>query len=101
MTIRQNLDNKIFIGEKPFINYVTAVAVQFNNKNMKEVIISARGKWISKAVDVCEVVRRTFLKDKNILVKEIIIGSQDFKNSEGKDITVSTMDVTLIKGDEK
>ena len=67
-------DNTVFIGMKPFMNYVTAVVVQF--KMQEEVIVSARGKFISRAVDVVEVARRTFLKDENIQIKDIKISSQ-------------------------
>lgn len=91
-------DNVIFIGIKPFMNYVTAVVMQFKNKGQKEVIISARGKFISKAVDVVEVARRTFLKEENIQVKDVKISSEAFENKEGKRIHVSSIGITLIKG---
>ncbi|MCK5107891.1 MAG: DNA/RNA-binding protein AlbA, partial [Nanoarchaeota archaeon] len=75
-------DNSIFVGNKPFMNYVTGVVMQFNNE-AKEVTIKARGKFISKGVDVAEVSRRKFLTDKNISVGEITIGSEEFENKEG------------------
>jgi len=90
-------DNTIFIGIKPFMNYVTGVVMQFKNKGQTEVIVSARGKFISKAVDVVEVARRTFLKEENIKVKEIKIASEQFENKEGKRIYVSSIDIVLIK----
>ncbi|MFA5061004.1 MAG: DNA-binding protein Alba [Candidatus Pacearchaeota archaeon] len=90
-------DNIIFIGGKPFMNYVTGVVVQFNTNNAEEVIIKSRGKFIAKAVDVAEVSRRKFLKDKNIQVKEVKIGSEEFENKEGKNINVSTLEIILIK----
>ncbi|MDP3027241.1 MAG: DNA-binding protein Alba [Nanoarchaeota archaeon] len=90
-------DNIIFIGIKPFMNYVTAVVMQFKNKGQTEVIVSARGKFISKAVDVVEVARRTFLKEENIQVKDIKISSESFENKEGKRIHVSAIEITLIK----
>ena len=90
-------DNVIFVGIKPFMNYVTGVVMQFKNKGQSEVIVSARGKFISKAVDVVEVARRTFLKEENIKVKEIRIASEQFENKEGKRIYVSSIDIVLIK----
>jgi archaea-specific DNA-binding protein len=97
-TIRNpDKDNTIFVGIKPFMNYVTGVVMQFKNKGQSEVIVSARGKFISKAVDVVEVARRTFLKDENIQVKEIKISSEQFENKEGKRIYVSSIDIFLIK----
>ncbi len=93
-------DNIIFVGIKPFMNYVTGVVMQFQNKNQKEVIVSARGKFTSKAIDIVEVARRTFLKDENIQVKDIKIASEQFENKEGKRIYVSTIEIHLIKGNK-
>lgn len=90
-------DNVIFVGIKPFMNYVTGVVMQFQNKGQNEVIVSARGKFISKAVDVVEVARRTFLKDENIKIDNISINSEQFENKEGKRIFVSTIEIKLIK----
>ena len=90
-------DNFIFVGIKPFMNYVTAVVMQFQNKGQNEVFVSARGKFISKAVDVVEVARRTFLKDENIKVENIIINSEQFENEEGKRIFVSSIEIKLVK----
>lgn len=90
-------DNIIFIGMKPFMNYVTAVVMQFQNKGQKEVMVSARGKFISKAVDVVEVARRTFLKNENIKVENININSESFENKEGKRIFVSSIEIKLVK----
>ena len=91
-------DNIIFIGIKPFMNYVTGVVMQFQNKGQDEVIVSARGKFVSKAVDVVEVARRTFLKDENIKIKDIKISSEQFENKEGRRIFVSSIEIYLIKG---
>jgi len=91
-------DNVVFIGMKPFMNYVTGVVMQFKNKGQKEVTVSARGKFISKAVDVVEVARRTFLKEDNIKIKETKIASEQFENKEGKKIFVSSIEIVLAKG---
>jgi len=87
-------DNSIFIGGKPFMNYVTSVVVQFTTKEAKEVIVKARGKFISRAVDVSEVAVNRFLKDQ-IEKKGIEIDSEEFQNKEGKDVRVSTIEITL------
>jgi len=89
-------DNNIFIGGKPFMNYVTGVVMQFTTKNADEVIIKARGKFISRAVDVAEVAGKRFL-DGTVGVTNIAIDSEEFKNNEGKDVRVSTMEITLAK----
>jgi DNA-binding protein len=94
---KNNDTNIIFIGEKPFMNYVTGVVTQFKTKNQPEVIIKARGKFISRAVDVAEVSSKKFLKEDNIKVKDIRINSEEFENKEGKKISVSTIDIILGK----
>ena len=91
-------DNIIYVGVKPFMNYVTGVVMQFQNKGQNEVIVSARGKFISKAVDVVEVARRTFLKDENIKIENISVNSEEFENKEGKRIFVSAIELKLVKG---
>lgn len=89
-------DNNIFIGGKPFMNYVTAVVMQFTTKNAGEVVVKARGKFISRAVDVAEVSSKRFL-DSTVGVKDIQINSEGFKNREGRDVMVSTIEITLAK----
>jgi len=89
-------DNNIFIGGKPFMNYVTGVVMQFTTKNADDVIIKARGKFISRAVDVAEVSSKRFLEN-TVSVKDVKIDSEGFKNDEGKDIRVSTIEITLVK----
>ena len=89
-------ENSIFIGGKPFMNYVTGVVMQFTTKNVPEVIIKARGKFISRAVDVAEVASKRFLED-TVAVKDIKINSEEFENKEGKQVRVSTIEITLAK----
>lgn len=89
-------DNSIFIGGKPFMNYVTGVVMQFTTKDAKEVIVKARGKFISRAVDVAEVASKRFLKDQ-VELREIKIDSEEFKNKEGKEVRVSTIEILLGK----
>ena len=89
-------DNSIFIGGKPFMNYVTGVVMQFTTKNAPEVIIKARGKFISRAVDVAEVTSKRFLTGQ-IAIKDIKIDSEEFQNKEGRDVRVSIIEITLGK----
>jgi len=89
-------DNNIFIGGKPFMNYVTGVVMQFTTKNAENVVIKARGKFISRAVDVAEVASKRFLEG-TVSVNDIKIDSEEFKNNEGRDVRVSTVEITLGK----
>ncbi|MBS3123989.1 DNA-binding protein Alba [Candidatus Woesearchaeota archaeon] len=88
--------NSVFIGEKPFMNYVTGVVLQFTTKGSSEVIIKARGKFISRAVDVAEVARKRFMEN-SVDVKKIDIGSEEFQSKEGKQVRVSNIEITLGK----
>jgi len=90
-------DNNMFIGGKPFMNYITGVVMQFTTKGAKEVTIKARGKFISRAVDVAEVCRKRFLKDQGVDVKDIKIDSEEFDNKEGRKVNVSTIEITLTR----
>ena len=89
-------DNNIFIGGKPFMNYVTGVVMQFTTKNAPEVVVKARGKFISRAVDVAEVSVKRFLEGQ-IEVRDIKIDSEGFQNKEGRDVRVSTIEIALAR----
>lgn len=90
-------ENVVYVGTKPFMNYVTSVVMQFTTKKRDEVTIKARGKFISRAVDIAEVVKKRFLDDQHIVTKDIKIGSEEFENKEGKKVNVSTIEITLRK----
>lgn len=86
----------IFIGPKPFINYVTGVVMQFTTKNANDVVVKARGRFISRAVDVVEVATKRFLEGQiEIANNGINIGSEEFQNKEGKQVRVSYVEITL------
>ena len=95
-TTQKSTGDSILIGGKPFMNYVTGVVTKFND-GKDQVTIKARGKFISTGVDVAEIARRKFLTDKNVSVKNVQIGSEEFQNKEGKTINVSTLEVVLEK----
>lgn len=97
MTEQEKDEGSVFIGGKPFMNYVTGVVMQFTTKNRKEVTIKARGKFISRAVDVAEVATKRFLKEHGVTVKSITIDSKEFENKEGKKVNVSTIEIVLEK----
>ncbi len=89
-------ENCIYISGKPFMNYITGVVMQFTTNNAPEVVIKARGKFISRAVDVAEVTSKRFLTGQ-VELKDIKIDSEEFTNKEGKQVRVSTIDITLAK----
>jgi len=86
----------IYIGKKNTISYVL-VAVTILNKS-DTCSIQARGRQISKAVDIAEITRRKFLQDM-IEIDEVKIGSEDIQSDEEgiPPKTVSTIDIILKK----
>ena len=91
---KRDQDNSIYIGGKPFMNYVTAVVMQFTTKSASDIVIKARGKFISRAVDVAEVTSKRFLTGQ-ATVGDIKIDSEEFTNKEGRQVRVSTIEITL------
>ncbi len=59
-------ENTVYIGKKETMNYVMAVVTQFNSGS-NEVYIKARGRAISKAVDVAEITKNRFVQDAEIV----------------------------------
>ena len=84
----------ILIGKKPIRAYATAVMMHFQS-GAKVLTVKARGRAISTAVDVVEVVRRRFFAGK-LAIREISIGTQAL--GEGSDIrNVSTIEIKVEK----
>jgi len=90
--------NVVLVGKKPVMNYVLATLTLLN-QGVKEIVIKARGRAISKAVDTVEIVRSRFLPDK-VNVKDIKIGSQVVTTAEGRQTRVSTIEIVLAKKEE-
>jgi len=86
-------EDVIYVGHKPPMSYVLAVVTQFNGNGSKEVILKARGRAISTAVDTAEIVRNKFMK--NAKVKDITIGTESVTNEEGRDSNVSSIEISL------
>jgi len=68
--------------------------MQFTTQNASEVIIKSRGKFMNRAIDVTEVVSKRFLEGQ-VEVADIKINSEEFKSQEGRNIRVSTLEITL------
>ena len=88
-------DNIVYIGNKPVMNYVLAVVTQMNN-GTPEVTLKARGRAISRAVDVAEIVRNKFILDAEL--GSINISTEEVSNNEGTNSNVSAIEILLNKG---
>ena len=91
---RSRDDNVVFVGKKGAMGYVLAVVTQFNN-GAKEVSLKARGKLISRAVDVAEIVRNRFMPGAK--VKSIEISTEELASEDGSMSKVSAIDIILLK----
>lgn len=87
-------ENTVFIGKKPTMNYVLAVVTQFNSGST-DVIIKARGRAISRAVDVAEIVRNRFIQDSE--VKDIKIKTESLTSEAGTNANVSSIEIYMGK----
>ena len=87
-------ENVIYVGNKPPMSYVLAIVTQFNSGS-DEVIVKARGRAISRAVDAAEITRNRFVTDAKI--KEIKIGTESITNEEGRTSNVSSIEIFLTK----
>ncbi len=96
---RRTDENVIYVGKKPPMSYVLAVITQFNTSGSDEVVITARGRAISTAVDTAEIVRNRFATDAKI--KEIKISTESITNEEGRTSNVSSIEICLTKKKSK
>lgn len=88
-------ESVVFVGSKPLMSYITACVTQLN-RNPEELVIKARGRAISRAVDVAEVLRNRFMPD--LVVRNIDISTEQVKTAEGSIANVSAMEITLVRG---
>ncbi|HLN44771.1 MAG TPA: DNA-binding protein Alba [Candidatus Sulfotelmatobacter sp.] len=87
-------NNAVLIGNKPVMNYVLACITLFHS-GTREVKVKARGKAISRAIDVAEVVRRRFLPD--VKIKKVNIGTDQLlgRDESGNSTNVSSIEIIL------
>ncbi len=88
-------EDVVYIGRKPVMSYVLAAVTQFNTGNANKVVLKARGRAISKAVDVSEIVRNKFIRE--LKVDEIQIGTEEVKREDGSTSNVSSIEIYMSK----
>ena len=84
-------DSKVFIGKKKSMNYVMAAMVVLNEK---PVTLLARGRSISRAVDVAEIVMNKFIK--GCSYGTINISTDIITNTDGTNSNVSAIEIEII-----
>lgn len=91
---RRRDDNTVYVGKKGTMGYVLAVVTQFNN-GASEVTVKARGKLISRAVDVVEIVRHRFMPSAK--VDDIAIATEELTSEDGSKSKVSSIEIKIAK----
>ena len=84
-------DTAVYVGSRPTMNYVMAVIMNFNKG--KFCSVKARGNAISKAVDVCEIVKNRFMKD--VTYRGIDLSTEQVTGKDGKETNVSAIEIKL------
>ena len=85
----------VYIGSKPQMSYVLAVITQFNEGHASEVILKARGKAISRTVDVAEIVKNKFMP--SVRIEDIRTSTESVTRDDGSFSNVSAIEITLRK----
>ena len=84
-------ENAVLVGRRPTMNYVMATMMILNKG--EECTVKARGRAISHAVDVCEILRNRFLKGTEYtdirLSTEVLEGDNNTTNN------VSSIEIVL------
>ena len=91
---RSHVRNVIYVGLKPIMTYVTATLTQLSSQ--RTVTIKARGKRITQAVDVSQmIVKRMDFVGYN--VSDVRIASDSLKSQDGRLRNVSTIEIDVSK----
>ncbi len=84
-------DSKVFIGKKKSMDYVMAAMLVLSEKPVK---LLARGRSISRAVDVAEILRNKFLQGSSY--GEILITTETITDNDGTTTNVSSIEIEII-----
>lgn len=85
--------NIVYIGSKPPMTYVMVVMSAFRDSGSDHVVLKARGRAISRAVDVAEILRNRYMPD--VKATEIVSGTEQLPSHDGGSRGVSTLSITL------
>ena len=85
--------NVVYIGSKPVMSYVLAVITSLSMPDVDALVLKARGRAITSAVDVAEITRRRFVD--TLKVDKIEIGTEELEGMNGRSRNVSTIEIGL------
>jgi len=91
---RRSEPNVIYIGKKGVMAYVLSAVLQLSQSSF--IVIKSRGRAISKAVDVSQVLINRFGEGK-YFIKETNLGTEAIHTPEGITRNVSTCEIIVAK----
>ena len=86
--------NVIFVGTKPIMTYVSATLTQLSTR--KTITIKARGKRITQAVDVSQMIVKR-MNTVGYVISDVRILSDSLTSQDGKTRNVSTIEIDITK----
>ena len=86
--------NVIFVGTKPIMTYVTATLTQLSTQ--PTVTIKARGKRITQAVDVSQMIVKR-MDTVGYRIGDVRIASDSLTSQDGKKRNVSTIEIDITQ----
>ena len=86
--------NVIYVGTKPIMTYVTATLTQLSGQ--PTVTIKARGKRITQAVDVSQMIVKR-MNSVGYIVSDVRIASDSLTSQDGRQRNVSTIEIDITK----
>lgn len=86
--------NEILIGKKPLMTYVTATLVQLANE--PTVLVKARGRSITRAVDVAQIIVKR-MGNIGYKIGRVKIDSQILQSEDGRERNVSTIEIEISR----
>ena len=84
----------IFVGTKPILSYVSATLTQLSTRHT--VTIKARGKRITQAVDVSQMIVKR-MNTVGYVISDVRILSDSLTSQDGKLRNVSTIEIDITK----
>jgi DNA-binding protein len=86
--------NEILIGKKPLMTYVTATLVQIANE--PTVLVKARGRSITRAVDVAQIIVKR-MGNIGYKIGRVKIDSEILQSEDGRERNVSTIEIEITR----
>ena len=84
----EHKDDTVYVGKKDVMAYVLAVVTRLN-EGKPDVRIKARGKAISRAVDVTQIVKSRFFP--TLQIKSFDASTEEMQNEDGTKSKVSSL----------